>query len=458
MTDTKPNASLLTAHGADPLSGRFVTPGDTAISQRALLLAALSVGASKIRGVRASQAVLATAAALGQLGVRIEMNGPDWQVHGLGVLGLLAPDGPLQAGPGASNLALLAGLLAPYDMTVLFSPPPALEDGTVPALAPLPPALLDGLWALGARVEPQADGGLKLVGACLPVPLRLDLEQPDETAKSALLLAGLQVAGESAIHERVATHDHGEKLLAAFGADISVTPDAGDSEGVTIRLAGLPALLPLSISVPGDPSAAAFAIVAALIIKGSELVVANVLINPLRTGLIDTLLEMGGDIQFINQRETAGEHIADLRVRSSWLKGIRISERHGRALLDDLAPLAIAAAFAQGETVINGLGGRSAAQDDRLKALVAGLRANKVGVTLSAESLSLAGDGKVAGGGKVDSQGDGALAMSFAVLGLASRHKVTIKGAEAIADSFPDFVAAMSAAGGKFPPTKTPKT
>ncbi|WP_193337473.1 3-phosphoshikimate 1-carboxyvinyltransferase [Devosia beringensis] len=458
MTDTKTNASLLTAHGADPLSGRFVTPGDTAISQRALLLAALSVGSSKIRGVRASQAVLATAAALGQLGVRIEMNGPDWQVHGLGVLGLLAPDGPLQAGPGASNLALLAGLLAPYDMTVLFSPPPALEDGTATTLEPLPPALLDGLGALGARVEPQEDGGLKLVGACLPVPLRLDLEQPDETSKSALLLAGLQVAGESAIHERVATHDHGEKLLAAFGADINVTPDEGDSEGVTIRLNGLPALQPLGISVPGDPSAAAFAIVAALIIKGSELVVANVLINPLRTGLIDTLLEMGGDIQFINQRETAGEHIADLRVRSSWLKGIRISERHGRALLDDIAPLAIAAAFAQGETVINGLGGRNTVQDSRLKALVAGLRTNKVGATLSAESLSLVGDGKVAGGSKVDSQGDGSLAMSFAVLGLASRHKVTIKGAEAIADSFPDFVAAMSAAGGKFPPTKTSKT
>jgi 3-phosphoshikimate 1-carboxyvinyltransferase len=458
MTDPKPSADLLTAHGADPLSGRFVTPGDTAISQRALLLAALSLGSSRIRGVRAAQAVLATAAALGQLGVRIEMNGADWQVHGLGVLGLLAPQGPLDAGPSASNLALLAGLLAPYNMTVRFSPPPALEDGTAATLEPLPAALLDGLEALGARVETQDDGGLMLVGACLPVPLRRSLEQADETSKMALLLAGLQVAGESAIHEPVATHDHGEKLLAAFGAEIGVTPDEGDSEGVTIRLGGLPALQPQTINVPGDPSAAAFAIVAALIIKGSELVVGNVLINPLRTGLIDTLLEMGGDIQFINQREAAGEHIADLRVRSSWLKGISVSERHGRALLDDIAPLAIAAAFAQGETVINGLGGRNTSQDDRLKALVAGLRANKVGVTLSAESLSLAGDGKVAGGGKVDSGGDGSLAMSFAVLGLASRHKVTIKGAQAIAENFPDFVAAMSAAGGKFPPTKTPRT
>ena len=433
MSDAKPNADLLTA------------PGDGAISLRALLLAALAVGSSRISGMRASPDLLASAAALRQMGVRIDMDGADWRVQGLGGLGLLAAAAPLAPGAG---LALWLGLLAPYNMTTRFSPDPAAEFDT------LPPALLEALSALGARVERAEDGGISLVGASLPLPVRLSLEEADETSKTALLLAGLQVAGQSAIHERVASQDHSEKLLARLGADIAVTPDAGDGEGVTITLTGLPDLSPQAISVPGDPSAAAFAIVAALIIKGSDLVVDNVLINPLRTGLIDTLLEMGGDIQFINQRETGGEHIADLRVRSSWLKGITISARHGRALIDDIGPLAIAAAFAQGETVINGLGGLSAAQNGRLQTLIAGLRANKVGVTLDGGSLRLGTDGKVAGGGRVDCAGDASLAMSFAVLGLASRHRVTVTGATALADSFPDFVASMSAAGGRFPPTK----
>ena len=458
MTDAKASATLLTAHGADPLSGRFVTPGDSAISQRALLLAALTVGQSQIKGVRISQEVLETAAALRQLGVQIEADGPDWLVHGLGVLGLLAPAGAIETGHSATSLALLLGLLAPYGMTTRFGTVGAQAPTAAHLLDAVSPALLDGLGALGAKVDRQDDGAVVLTGAGLPLPPRLNLERPDETTKMALLLAGVQMAGESAIHEHLATHDHGEKLLASFGAEITVLPDEGDGEGTTITLTGLPILKPQTIVVPGDPSMAAFAIIAALIIKGSELVVSNVLINPLRTGLIDTLLEMGGDIQFINQRETAGEHIADLRVRSSWLKGVRVSERHARALLDDLPALAIAAAFAQGETVINGLGALTAAQDRQIKALVAGLRANKVGVTLGAQSLSLAGEGKVAGGGQVESQGDAALAMSFAVLGLASRHRVTIAGAEAIAESFPDFVASMSAAGGKFPPTKPLKT
>lgn len=443
MTNVKPSPAPLIAHGADPLSGRFVTPGDTAISQRALLLAALSVGASTISGMRASQDVLLTAAALRQLGVRIEQTGHDWQVHGMGVAGLLEPQGPLQPGDYAHGAALLMGLLAPYGFATRFSDGPSLDDATVQPL-------LEGLGAIGASVEQRGDGGVSLHGACLPLPVRLDMEAPAEEIKTALLLAALQIAGDSQIHESVATRDHTEKLLAAFGADITVTPDADDGDGVTIRLVGLPELKPQQVSVPGDPSAAAFGIVAALIIKGSELVVENVLINPLRTGLIDTLLEMGGDIQFLNQRETGGEHVADLRVRSSWLKGVRVDRRHARAMLDDIPALAIAAAFAQGETVIEGLAGLG----ERLDRLAAGLSANKVSVTKALDSLTLVGDGKVSGGGRVDCNGDAAMAMSFAVLGLGSRHKVTIEDGSAIADSFAEFVATMTAAGGRFPPSK----
>ena len=447
MTDPKLNPTPLTAHGADPLSGRFSVPGDGTISLRALLLAALTVGRSTITGMRASREVLASAQVLRQMGVAIEQHGDAWHVDGLGVAGLLEPERALNSEGHADSTILLLGLLAPYGLVTSIDTSSAGEGA-------LPPALLDGLGALGARVERRSEGGLSLHGASLPVPLRQSLIAPDEATKTALLLAGLQIAGDSVIHESAATADHTEKLLAAFGADITVTPDADDGEGVTIRLAGLPVLNPQAISVPGDPSAAAFGIVAALIIKGSELVVENVLINPLRTGLIDTLLEMGGDIQFLNQRQIVGEHVADLRVRSSWLKGVHVDRRHARAMLDDLPALAVAAAFAQGETIIDGFAAPDGTAHDQLDTLAAGLAANKVDITRASDSLAITGDGKVTGGASIECHGDAAIAMSFAIMGLASRHRITIRDAAAIAEQFPDFVNIMTAAGGRFPPSK----
>jgi len=447
MTDPKLNPTPLTAHGADPLSGRFNVPGDSTISLRALLLAALTVGRSSITGLRTSREVLACTRALRQMGVAIEQHGDVWTVNGLGVAGLLAPEASLKAEDDTGSTMLLLGLLAPYGLVTSID---TGSDGD----GALPPALLDGLGALGAKVEVRAEDGLVLHGASLPVPLRQSMIAPEETIKTALLLAGLQTAGDSVIHESAATADHTEKLLAAFGADITVTPDADNGEGVTIRLKGLPALRPQAISVPGDPSAAAFAIVAALIIKGSELVVENVLINPLRTGLIDTLLEMGGDIQFLNQRQIGDEHVADLRVRSSWLKGVHVDRRHARAMLDDLPALAVAAAFAQGESTIDGFAGADGSAHNQLDTLAGGLAANKVVITRGSDSLTIAGDGKVAGGASVECHGDAAIAMSFAIMGLASRHKITITDAEAVAERFPDFVTNMTAAGGRFPPSK----
>ncbi|MCS6762006.1 MAG: 3-phosphoshikimate 1-carboxyvinyltransferase [Candidatus Devosia symbiotica] len=447
MTEIKPSSAPLTAHGADPLRGRFVTPSDASISQRALLLAALSLGESSIVGLRASPEVLSCVDVLRQLGVRIEQSGESWQVHGLGVVGLLQPETALKSGHSADGLALLLGLLAPYGFATLFSASPTLDEE-------VDSALLDGLGAIGARVEQRNPDGITLQGACLPLPVRQKLTTPSEVVKTALLLAGLQIAGDSEIYEAVATRDHTEKLLVAFGADITVTPDADDSEGATIRLVGLPELASQVIKVAGDPSAAAFAIVAALIIKGSELLVENVLINPLRTGLIDTLLEMGGNIEFLNQHETAGEHVADLRVRSSWLKGVRVNKHHASAMADDIPALAMAAAFAEGETVIEGFVAPGEPGGGRLEWLAAGLRANKVNVRTDADSLTIVGDSKVPGGGSVDSHGDAAIAMGFAVLGLASRHKVIIQDASAIVDSFPDFVAIMTALGGRFLPNK----
>lgn len=440
-------AAPLTSHGATPLTGRLATPGDKAISHRALMLSALAVGRSSIEGLLEAEDVLATAAALRQLGVRIEPHDGVWHVYGLGVGGLLEPDGVLDLGNSGTGARLLMGLLAPYHFTARFTGGPTLRR------RPMQP-LLQALTPLGVTVLESHEGRLPLTlrGPRLPLPLQHSMAAPSEQIKSALLLAAAQISGTTTIIEPMASGDHTEKLLADFGAAISVTPD--DGGGVTISIDGLTELRPHHVVVPGDPSSAAYPLVAALIVPGSELLLERVLINPLRTGLIDTLLEMGGDIQFLNQHEHGGEHVADLRVRSSRLKGIHVSAAHAAAMLDDIPALAIAAAYAQGETTIEGLGELREQECDRLAAIAAGLAANKVTVAEGDTSLTIGGIGKVEGGGQVASQGDHRIAMSFLVLGLASQKRVTLDDTNAIAASFPGFVAVMTAAGARFAPVK----
>jgi 3-phosphoshikimate 1-carboxyvinyltransferase len=446
MTEPDASHTPLASHGADPLTGRMPTPGDRSIAHRALILAALTLGRTSIEALPETGDVLATVAALRQLGVRIEAQDGIWHVHGLGVGGLLEPSGPMDFGNWDAAVPLFMGLLAPYDFTSRLIGGPLLMQRPMHAL-------LTALGAVGAREVDARDGRLPLSfrGASLPLPVRQTAA--DEQSKSALLLAGLQTSGTSVIHETAATRDHTEKLLASFGAGIAVTPD--EAGGVSIALTGRSRLTPpRRLVVPGDPSLAAYGVVAALIAPGSDLVVENVLANPLRTGLIDTLLEMGGDIQFLNQREMGGEHVADLRVRSSRMKGVRVDAAHAASMIDDIAVLATAAAFAVGETRIDGLSGLRQGQSDRLAAIAAGLAANKVGVAEGEDSLVISGNGKVDGGGTVATRGDAAVAMAFVVLGLASRHKVTVDDAGAIAATYPQFVAAMTAAGGRFPPMK----
>lgn len=440
-------AAPLTSRGANPLTGRFRTPGDKAISHRALILGALAVGHTSIEGLLEADDVLATAAALRQLGVRIEQRDGAWHVHGLGVGGLLAPEEPLNLGNSGTGARLLMGLLAPYPFASRFT------GGQTLTRRPMQP-LLDALTEIGTSAHDARDGGLPLTlrGPRMPLPIHHAMAAPSEQIKSALLLAAAQIAGISTVIEPVATGDHTEKLLAEFGGTVSVVID--EAGGATISVTGLTELRPRHVVVPGDPSSAAYPIVGALVVPGSELIIENVLINPVRTGLIDTLLEMGGDIQFLNQHQAGGEHIADLRVRSSRLKGTHVGAAHAAVMLDDVPALAMAAAYAQGETVIEGLAELRVQECDRLAATAAGLAANKVTVSEGEDSLRIGGIGKVQGGGTVASQADHRIAMSFLVLGLNSHKPVTLDDTTAIAASFPGFVAEMTALGARFEPVK----
>lgn len=447
MSNDPHDPAPFSAHRAQPLTGRFSTPGDKAISHRALILGALAVGRTMIEGLLEADDVKATISALRQLGVRIEQNGPVCQVWGLGVGGLLEPSVPLDFGNSGTGLRLMLGTLSTCAFATSFTGGPTLVR------RPLQP-LLTALQATGASVRAAGDGRLPitLLGAALPLPVHHVMATPSEQIKSALLLAGLGIAGTTTIVEPVPTDDHTEKLLADFGADItSVTDEAGVT---TISLTGLPELQPRPVMVPGDPSSAGYAIVAALIVPGSELLVDNVLINPTRTGLIDTLLEMGGDIQFINQREHGGEHVADLRVRSSRLKGVHVAPDHAAAMLNDIPALAIAAAYATGQTHIEGLAELREQECDRLRALAAGLTASRVEVTEADASLTIVGDGRVAGGGTVKARDDHRIAMSFLVLGLASHDPVTVDDTHSIAASFPGFIEAMTDAGARIEPAE----
>lgn len=436
------DSAPLASHGANPLSGRFKTPGDKAISLRALIMTALAVGHSTIEGLLETEEVLALAAVLRQLGVHIEKRDEAWHIQGLGVGGLLEPQDPLELGRIGEGAPLLLGLLATYPFVS------RLAGGVTLG----PQKLLDALARIGATTAQGGSVPPTLKGPAMPLPLRHKLVPPSGAIKSALLLAGAQISGTTTIVEAVATADHTERLLADFGGAVTVVTD--EAGGNVVSVAGLTELQPRRVVVPGDSSAAAYPLVGALVVPGSDLVIEQVLVNPVRTGLIDTLLEMGGDIQFLNQHESQGEHVADLRVRSSRLKGMRVGASHAAAMLDDIPALAVAAAYAQGETVIEGLGALRTQGGDRLAAIAAGLAASKVTVAEGADSLRIGGVGKVEGGGTVLSRSDGPLAMSFLVLGLASHKRITLDDTSGIATSFPGFVAAMTAAGARFEPVK----
>jgi len=432
----------LIARRGGPLQGRVRVPGDKSISHRALILGAMTVGKTEISGLLEGEDVLNTAAAMRALGASVERIGDkQWRVHGVGVGGFAQPSGALDFGNAGTGSRLVLGAVAGCPIRATFDGDASLRKRPMRRI-------LDPLEKMGARVIEQAEGGrlpLTLQGAADPVPISYESPVPSAQLKSAVLLAGLAAPGETTVIEAEATRDHTERLLKHFGAKISSKP-YGD-HGRRIVLQGQPELEPANVVVPADPSSAAFPMVAALIVPGSELILEAVMTNPLRTGLFKTLLEMGASIEMIEKRDDGGEEVADLRVKTSALKGVDVPPERAPSMIDEYLILAVAAAFAQGTTRMRGLKELRVKESDRLEATAEMLRVNGVDVAIEGDDLIVNGKGTVPGGGEVKTHMDHRIAMSALMMGLASEQPVRIDDSAFIATSFPDFVRLMRSLG-----------
>ncbi len=435
----RPRASL----NAGALKGTIRVPGDKSISHRAMMFGAMASGRTLVSGLLEGEDVLATGRAMKALGARIEKQGDQWQIDGLGVGGFLAPGTDLDFGNAGTGVRLTMGLVGTSPFVTRF-----VGDASLSA-RPMG-RVLDPLRAIGVEVVEHHDNKLPIAlrGPRTPLPIRYRVPMASAQVKSCILLAGLVIPGETVVIEPVMTRDHTEKMLEGFGADIAITTDA---EGVrTITVKGLPDLKGQALTVPGDPSSAGFPLVAALIVPGSEVVIENVLMNPTRTGLIETLLEMGGDISVENRRVSGGEEIADLRVRHSRLKGVRVPEGRAPAMIDEYPVLAVAAAFAEGRTEMPGIEELRVKESDRLAAVARGLEANGVLCEEGPDYLIVDGNGHVGGGGTVRTHLDHRIAMSFLVMGMASEKPVTVDDDRMIATSFPSFMEDFTRLGAGF--------
>jgi len=434
----------LTARPTAPLSGRLRVPGDKSVSHRALMLAGLAVGRSVIDGLLESEDVHATAGAMRALGARIDRDaGGHWQVDGVGVGSLLEPEAALDFGNAGTGVRLILGLLATHPIVAT-----AVGDASL-SRRPMG-RVLDPLRSMGAQVIARSGDRLPLTirGATTAIPISYELPVPSAQVKSAILLAGLNAPGTTTVIEQNPSRDHTERMLAGFGVPLIIeTDDAGRRR---ISLTGRADLTPMDLTVPGDPSSAAFAIVAGLIVEGSDVTVTDVLLNPTRTGLFDTLAEMGADIAIENERLSGGETIGDVHVRASRLKGVTVPASRAPSMIDEYPVLAVAAAFAEGTTRMEGVGELRVKEADRLEAVAAGLRANGISVDTGDTWLAVTGRTGTCGGGLVATHLDHRLAMSFLVMGLAADEAVTVDDTRMIATSFPGFVAMMETLGGSF--------
>jgi len=424
------------------LSGAARVPGDKSISHRALMLGALAVGESVVGGLLEGDDVLHTAACLRALGAEITRHDDgSWHLFGRGVGGLVEPADLLDMGNSGTGARLMMGLVATYPFTTFFTGDASLRSRPMRRVS-------EPLSRMGARFVTREGGRLPaaVIGTAQPVPIRYELPVASAQVKSALLLAGLNTPGETVVIEPEPTRDHTERMLRAFGAEVTV--EATESGGRVVTLTGFPELTGRRFEVPADPSSAAFPAVAALLVEGSEILLTNVGINPLRTGLYLTLQEMGANISFENLRDQGGEQVADLRIRASRLKGVEVPAERAPSMIDEYPILAIAAACAEGTTRMNGLAELRVKESDRLGAMARGLAACGVAIEEEADVLIVHGTGRPpAGNATIATHFDHRIAMSFLVLGMVAAAPITVDEADSIATSFPGFVALMNSLG-----------
>jgi 3-phosphoshikimate 1-carboxyvinyltransferase len=435
----------LEARSSGALTGKVRVPGDKSISHRALILGALSVGQTTISGLLEGEDVLNTAKSMQALGAKVDRTGPfAWQVRGVGVAGFAQPAAPLDFGNSGTGCRLVMGAVAGCPISAVF-------DGDASLRSRPMRRILDPLELMGAKTGEAKEGGrlpLTLHGAQNPLPILYRTPVASAQIKSAVLLAGLAAPGVTTVIEQEASRDHTELMLKHFGADITSAQEG--QHGRRITLVGQPELNGATVVVPADPSSAAFPVFAALIVEGSDVVLSDVMTNPLRTGLFTTLREMGASIEESQGRGDAGEPMAQLRVRASKLRGVEVPPERAPSMIDEYLVLAVAASFAEGTTIMRGLQELRVKESDRLEATADMLRVNGVKVEVSGDDLIVEGRGHVPGGGTVATHMDHRIAMSALVMGCASDQPETVDDTAFIATSFPDFIPMMRSLGAEF--------
>jgi 3-phosphoshikimate 1-carboxyvinyltransferase len=418
-------------------------PGDKSISHRSLILGAMAVGETVVTGLLEGQDVLDTAKAMRAFGAEVTRDAEGvWHIHGVGVGGFAEPDQVIDCGNSGTGVRLIMGCMATSDMAVTFTGDASLNKRPMARVT-------DPLALFGCQAVGRSGGRLPmtLVGAADPVPVRYVVPVPSAQVKSAVLLAGLNAPGQTVVIEKEATRDHTERMLAGFGAEISVRDT---EEGREITLTGQPELRAQTIVVPRDPSSAAFPVCAALIVPGSDVLVPNIGLNPTRAGLFYTLQEMGADLTFENLREEGGEPVADLRARySPDMRGIAVPPERAASMIDEYPVLSVVAAHATGRTVMRGVRELRVKECDRIDAMARGLRACGVTVEEGPDwwEVDGMGAGKMPGGATVEVFLDHRIAMSFLVAGMAAQAGITVVDAGPIATSFPIFEPLMGALG-----------
>lgn len=425
------------------LSGEAHVPGDKSISHRSLIFGAMAIGQTRIKGLLEGQDVLDTAKAMASFGARVTRVGDgEWHVDGVGVGGFAEPDHVIDCGNSGTGVRLIMGAMATTPIAATFTGDASLNKRPMARVT-------DPLALFGAQAFGRSGGRLPMtiIGAETPVPVRYKLPVPSAQVKSAVLLAGLNVRGQTVVIEEEATRDHTERMLAGFGA--TITSEQTD-EGRVITLEGQPELRPQDITVPRDPSSAAFPICAALITEGSDVLVPNIGLNPTRAGLFETLIEMGADLTYENIRDEGGEPMADIRARfSPDLKGIEVPPERAASMIDEYPILSVVAANATGATVMRGVKELRVKESDRIDAMATGLRANGVEVEDGPDWWIVQGRGAggVQGGGICATHLDHRIAMSFLCLGLSTKDPVQIDDGGPITTSFPIFIDLMRGLG-----------